>query len=108
MSIKNSIAILISHIYRDQEIITKLVHYVTNVNSIKARLFAIRYRINYTTHLQDINHIIVTTDTILAAKQIFDILIYPYQLHFITILKNFKEFFNKSSNNFIDCSDSIK
>jgi len=108
VSIKNNIAILISYICRGQEIITKSVHHVTNVNSIKTELFAIKCEINHATHLQDINHIIVITDTILAAKQIFDILIHPYQLHFITILKNLKEFFNKSSNNFIDCSDSIK
>ena len=44
-SVKN-IAILIFHIYRGQEIITKSVHYAMNITFIKAELFAIRYKIN--------------------------------------------------------------
>jgi len=86
-SIKNNVAILISHIHRGQEIITKSVYHATNVNSTEAELFTIKYEINHTTH------------------------IHPYQLHSIAILKDLKEFLNKSLNNFInfwDCPDSIK
>jgi len=61
MSIKNNIAILISHIHRDQEIITKSIHYTTNINSTKAELFTIRYEINHATHLQDITHILLSS-----------------------------------------------
>ena len=50
-SIKNNIAISISHIHRGQEIIIKAIYHTTNVNSTKAELFAIRCGINYATHL---------------------------------------------------------
>ena len=66
-SIKNKVATLISHIYRDQEIIAKSVYYTTNVNFTEAEIFAIKYGINHTTHLKDINYIIAITDTISAA-----------------------------------------
>ena len=94
-----------------QEIIAKTIHYTTNVNSTEAELFAIRCRISHATHLQDIDHTIVITDTIPATKQIFNIIIHLYQLHPIVISKDFKKFFNKISNNFIDfwdCLESIK
>ena len=67
MNIKNNIITSISHIYRNQEIITKTVYYVTNINSTEAELFAIRYGISYAIHLQDINYIIVIIDTMLRS-----------------------------------------
>ena len=45
-SVKNNIAILISYIYRGQEIIVKFVCYAINVTFIEAELFTIGYRIN--------------------------------------------------------------
>jgi len=99
---------LIFYIYRGQEIIIKTVYYATNVNFIKAELFTTKYGINHVTYLQDINHIIGITDAILAIKQIFNIIIHLYQLHSITILKNLRKFFNKSSNNSVNCTESIK
>ena len=111
MSIKNSITTSISHIYRDQEIIAKTVYYVTNINSTETELFAIRCGISHAIHLQDVNYIIVIIYTILTTKWIFNTMVHSYQLHFITILKDLKKFFNKSPNNFIDfwdCLESIK
>jgi len=64
MSIKNDIATAISHIYREQEIIVKITYYVTN----KVEIFTIRYEINHTIHLPDINCIIIIIDTILTAR----------------------------------------
>ena len=61
MSIKNKIATLISHIHRDQEIITKSIHYATNINFTKAELFTIRYEINHATHLYNITHILLSS-----------------------------------------------
>ena len=101
MSIINNVATSISYIQREQDIIFKIVHHTTNINSIKAKLFVIRYRINYTMQLQDISHIIVVTDIIPAAKRIFDMSTHPYQLHFILISKDLKASFNKSCNNII-------
>jgi len=43
-----------------------------NITFTKAELFAIRCGINYTTQMQDIVYIIIITDTISAAKHIFD------------------------------------
>ena len=88
-----------------------MTHHTTNINSTKVKLFAIICRINYADYLLDVNHIIVIIDAISANRQIFDILIYPYQLHSIVILKDLNKFFNKNSNNIIefwDCLDSIK
>jgi len=96
VSIKDNIATLISYTHRSQEIIAKTTHYATNVNSTEAELFSIRYKINHTVYLSDVNYIIVITNAI------FDMLIHLYQLHFITILKDLKKFFNKNSNNIIE------
>ena len=102
MSIINNVITSESYIQRKQDIIAKIIHHITNINSIEAELFAIRYGINYSLQLQDISHIIVVTDAIPTAKQIFDTLIHPYQLHSIVISKDFKVFFNKGYNNIIE------
>jgi len=47
-NVKNNVTTLISYIYRDQEIITKLVYYTINVTFTEAELFAIRCGINST------------------------------------------------------------
>jgi len=67
-NIKNKAATSISYIYREQEVITKSVHHAMNIMSIEAKLFAIRCGINHAVQLQDIAHIIVITDVILATK----------------------------------------
>ena len=45
-SVKNNVTTLISHIYKGQEVITKLVHHTINVTFTEAELFAIRCGIN--------------------------------------------------------------
>jgi len=110
-SIKNNIATSVSHIYKGQKVIAKSVYHAINITSIKTELFAIRCEINYAVQLQGIACIIVITDVILAAEQIFGSSIYLYQLHFIVISKNLRCFFKKNSNNMIafwNCLDSIK
>ncbi len=102
VNIINNITTSVSHIWREQDIIAKIVYHATNINSIEAELFAIIFGINHTMQLQDIICIIVVTDTISAAKQIFDMSTHPYQLHSIVILKDLKVFFNKSYNNIIE------
>jgi len=92
-SVKNNIATSISHIYREQEIITKSVHHAMNVTSTEAKLLTIRCSINCTIHLQNIECIIVITDTIPVTKWIFNTSVHLYQLYSITISKNLKEFF---------------
>jgi len=63
VSIKNNITFSISHIHRNQEIITKSIHH--NVTFTKAKLFTIRCSINYIIHIY---WIVVIIDTILEAK----------------------------------------
>ena len=77
-SVKNNVTTLILHICREQEIIAKTIYHTINVMFTEAKLFTIRYSINYATQMQDLTHIIIITDAISVAKQIFDMSIYPY------------------------------
>jgi len=91
----------VSHIYKEQDIIAKIIHHTINIISIEAKLFAIRCDINHATQIQDITHIIIITDAIPATKHIFNMSIHSYQLHSITISKDLREFFKKNSTNSI-------
>ena len=97
-SIKNNVVISVLHIQKGQNIINKSIHHAMNVNSIKAKLFAIRCRINQAIQIWNVSQIVIITDAIPAVKQIFDISVHSYQLHFIAILKDLREFFSKNSN----------
>ena len=65
-------------------------------------LFAIRYGINQAYSKDNISKIIVVTDSIHAAKKIFDSNSYLYQLHSVAILYELQEFFNSNLDNFIE------
>ena len=111
VSVKNNITTLVSYIQRDHEIVTKTIHYAMNISSTEAKLFVIRCDISQATQIQDITHIVVIINAILATKQIFDLLIHPYQLYTIVISSNLRKFFNKNNNNLIsfwDCPRSNK
>ena len=97
-SIKNNVATSVLHIQKGQNIINKSIHHAMNVNSIKAKLFAIKCRINQATQIWNVSQIVIITDAISAVKQIFDISVHSYQLHSIAILKDLREFFSKNSN----------
>ena len=77
-SVKNNIVTSVSHIRREYEIVMKTIHYVMNVMSTETKLFVMRCSIGQVSQIQDITCIIIVTDTILAAKRIFDISFYPY------------------------------
>jgi len=53
ISIKNNVAISVSHIQKSHNIISKSVHYTMNVNSTEAELFAIGYRIDQATKIHN-------------------------------------------------------
>ena len=78
VSIKNQVVTLIAHIHIHNNPIIKTLHHVINITSTEAEFFAIRYGINQAIQLSNIRHIIVVTDFMHAAKEIFDSLIYPY------------------------------
>ena len=86
-SIKNDIAISISHIHSMNSLLTKTVHHALFVTSTEAELFAIRCGINQACSKDNVSKIIVVTDSIHAAKKIFNGDSHPYQLHSIAILR---------------------
>lgn len=55
-----------------------MIHHAVNIVFTEAKLFAIRYGINQAIQILGISYIILITDTIHAAYQIFDSLIHPY------------------------------
>jgi len=99
-SVKNNVATLVLYICRRQDI-AKTMYHAMNIMSTEAEPFVTRCGINHASQIQDVAHIIIIMDIILAAKCIFDTSIHLYQLHSITILKDLREFFNKNSINLI-------
>ena len=85
-SIKHNIATLISHIHIVNCSLTKTVHHALFVTSTEAELFAIRCSINQACSSDSVSKIIVITNSIHAAKKIFDNESHPYQLHSAAIL----------------------
>ena len=57
---------------------------------MEAKLLAIKYSINQTIQVSGVSYIIVITDAIHVAYQIFDSFIHPYQHQLITILKDLR------------------
>jgi len=102
VSITNQVAISIAYVHVHDSPIIKTIHYAINVTTTKAELFAIRCGLNQSIQLFKIECIVVITDSIHAAKKIFDSLIHPYQVQTLVISKEIREFFGISYNNSID------
>ena len=85
-SIKNNIATSISHMHIYNNSIAKTVYYVIYVTSTKAELFAIRCGINQASNHNGISKIIVITNSIHAAKKIFNPSLHSFQVHSVAIL----------------------
>ena len=100
-SIKNNVATLISHVHSGQNILVKTIHHTINITSTEIELFLIRCGINQAVQIPNTKNIIIITDTIHAARWIFDLYFHLYQLYSITISQNLRAFFNKSPNNLI-------
>jgi len=86
-SIKNNIATSISHIHIHNHPLIKMVHHAVYITSTEAELFAIRCGINQACSRNNISKIIIVTDSIHAAKKIFESSPHPYQLHMTSILQ---------------------
>jgi len=81
------------------------------LTSTRAKLFAIRCRINQAVQISDISHIMVITDTIHLVRYIFDLTTHPYPIQLIAIVQDLRVFFNKHANILIDfwnCSNNTK
>ena len=110
-SIKNDIATSISHVHIANHSLTKTVHHASFMTSTKVELFAIRCGINQACSKDTVSMIIVITDSIHAAKKIFDSKSHPFQLHTAAILSELQEFFNSNCDNsieFWECPSYLK
>ena len=110
-SVKNDIATSISHIHTFNQPMIKTVHHVAFVTSTEAELFAIRYGINQVCSTENISKIIIVTDSIHAARKIFDDKSNPYQIHLTTVLRKLWHFFSTGQENFIEfweCPSRLK
>ena len=110
-SIKNNIAISISHIHQANHPLIKTVHHAAFITSLEAELFTIRCGINQTCNKEDVSKIFIITDSIHAVKNIFNSFSHPYQSHSMAILSELQQFFNKSQDNsieFWECLSHLK
>jgi len=71
-SIKNNIATSISHIHISNQPLIKTLYHAAFVTSTEAKMFAIRCGINQATAMTNISKIVIITNSIYAAKKIFD------------------------------------
>jgi len=101
-SIKNDIATSVSHIHIHDQPLVKMVHHTAFVTSTETELFAIRYGINQACNKANISKVIVITDSIHAAKKIFNTKSHPYQIHTFVILNELRQFFTKCQENHIE------
>ena len=85
-SIKNNIAISISHTHTYNNSITKTIYHVVHIISTKAELFAIKCSINQASNRVSISKIVIITDSIHVAKKIFDPSSHPFQVDSVAIL----------------------
>ena len=88
-SIKNNIAISITHIHSLSSPIKKILHHTINITSIETKLFAIRCKVSQAIQITNISYIIIITDALHTAQKIFDPTIYPFQLQSIIIFEHF-------------------
>jgi len=85
-SIKNDIATSISHVHICDHPLTKMVHHTAFITSTEAELFAIRCGINQACSKENVFKFIIITNSIHAAKKIFDSKSHLYQLYTMAIL----------------------
>ena len=109
-SIKNDIATSISHMYISNQPLIKTLHHTAFIISTEAEMFAIRCGINQATSKTNVSKIVIITDSIHAAKRIFDPSSHPFQNQSIAILGDLHHFFSKDLNNsikFWECSSCL-
>jgi len=110
-SIKNSVATSISHTHIYNRPITKTIYYVVHITSTEAELFAIRCSINQALNFNNMSKIIVVTNSIHAARKIFELFVHPYQVQSAAILSDLCSFFECHENNsieFWECLSCLK
>jgi len=101
-SIKNDIATSILHVHLVDHPLIKTVHHTAFITSIEAELFVIRCSINQACNKENVSKIIIITDSIHAARKIFDSKFHLYQIHTTAILSELHRFFAISQENSIE------
>ena len=101
-SVKNNIATSISHMHIHNKPVIKTLYHVVHVTSTEANIFAIRCSISQATSHNEISKIIIITDSIYAARKIFDPTSHPYQVHAVSILIELHNFFLCHQENSIE------
>ena len=104
-SIKNHIAILISHIHSFNKPVIKTIHRAINVTMTEAELSTIWCGINQVIDNANVNHIVIITDSLHATRRIFNFSLHLYQIHFAAISQKLREFFSKDVCNHIEFWD---
>jgi len=104
-SIKNNIATSISHTHISNQPLIKTLHHAAFITSIEAKMFAIRCGINQATSKTNVSKIVIITDSIYAAKRIFDPSSHSFQNQSMAILGDLYHFFSKNPNNSIEFSE---
>ena len=110
-SIKNDIAMSISHIHIANQPLTKTVHHAAFMTSTEVELFAIRCGINQVCSNKAISKIIIITDSIHTVKKKFNSSSHPFQHHSVAILNELWSFFISNPNNsieFWECLSCLK
>ena len=77
-SIKFNITMSISHIHSANWLLIKTVHHASFITTMEVELFAIRCGINQACSINNVSKIIIVTDSIHAAKKIFNSDAYPF------------------------------
>jgi len=110
-SIKNNVAMSITHIHTYNKPLIKTIHHTVNIISMEAELFAIRCSINQAMCIDNISKIIVIMDSIHVVKRIFDPSVHLFQVQSAAILSDLCNFFNHHINNsieFWECPSRLK
>ena len=103
-SIKNYVAMFITHIHSFNNPLKKTLHHTINIISTEVELFAIRCGIYQAIQIPGI---IIIIKTLHAAQKIFDSLLHPYQIQSVAIAKELWNFFNKQSTNSVEFWDCL-
>jgi len=85
-NIKNDIATSVAHIHQTNSPLIKTVHHAMFITSSEVELFAMRYGINQACNKDNVSEIIIITDSIHAAKLIFNSSSHLLQSHSAAIL----------------------
>ena len=96
---KSQVATAVAHIWSENSIVQRLQANSINVTSIEAELMAIRLGLIPAIEEENVHNIIVITDSIAAAKKVFESKTDPLQNMFILVTSAIDSFFRKDGRN---------